>query len=385
VNRFELVATTMFGLEDVLAGELKALGATDIQIINRAVKYRAGQELMYKSNLHLRTALRVLKPIAVFRAWDESKLYAGIKKIPWEEYFTYRQTFAIDAVSFGEVFRHSKFAALKAKDAIADKFREEFGIRPSVDTARPDIQINIHIADTQVTVSLDSSGIPLGKRAYRLEQAKAPLNEVLAAGLILLSGWDRKSTLIDPMCGSGTIAIEAGMMAANMAPGRLRPFGFQSWNDYDEALWKKIKDDAESQVKVPECKISARDNDPKALEIAGKNARRAGLARIIKFRDHDFFTPFPEEGPGTLIMNPPYGERLEDAARMIPFYKDIGTQLKHNFDGWDAWIISSNLEAMKFIGLRTSKKIKVFNGALECRFNKYELYRGSRKGDGEGH
>jgi len=382
LDRFEIVATTLFGLEEILAKELAQIGATDIQIINRAVKYRGNKELLYKSNLHLRTALKVLKPITSFQARNDSQLYQKIRKIPWNDYFTFKQSFAIDAVSYSETFRHSKYVALKTKDAIADLFRDEFGIRPSVDTVSPDIQINIHVAETNFTVSLDSSGIPLSKRGYRLDQARAPINEVLAAGMISISGWDMKGLFLDPMCGSGTLPIEAAMVAANIAPGRLRSFGFESWNDFDESLWKLLKDQANDQIVKTECKILGRDKNPKNMENARRNIRRAGLSNIIKLKTEDFLESSASEEKGLIMMNPPYGERLESDAKVFQLYEDIGSRLKHNYEGWDAWIISSNMQAFKFVGLRPSRKIKLFNGALECRFNKYELYKGSKKGGG---
>ncbi len=376
---FEMVATTLFGLEEILGKELTALGAIDIQIINRAVKYQGDQETLYKSNLHLRTALKILKPIARFQARNIDHLYQKVKKIPWDQYFTFKESFAIDAVCYSETFTHSKYAALKTKDAIADLFREKFGIRPSVDTISPDVRINIHIAETFCTLSMDSSGVPLSKRGYRLDTAKAPINEVLAAGMIILSGWDQKSLFLDPMCGSGTIPIEAAMIAGNYAPGRLRSFGFENWNDFDEDLWKKLKEEAESRITTPECKILGRDIDLKPMTNAKRNVRRAGLGSIISLKIEDLFESKSKDESGLMMINPPYGERMDHIDKIIPLYKEIGTRLKHHFEGWDAWIISSNMEALKFIGLRTSRKIKVFNGALECRFNKYELYRGSKK------
>lgn len=382
LEKFELVATTLFGLEEILAKELNQLGATDVQIINRAVKYRGNNNLLYRSNLHLRTALKILKPIETFQARNEDQLYQKIKKMPWDEYFSFKNSFAIDAVVYSETFTHSKYVALKSKDAIADKFRETFGIRPSVDTVSPDVRINIHVAETQFTISLDSSGSPLSKRGYRQEGSRAPINEVLAAGMIFLSEWDKKTTFLDPMCGSGTIPIEAAMISGNIPPGAMRTFGFEAWNDFDEKLWNALKADAESKTVAPEGKILAREIDPRTMDSARRNIRRAGLSNFISLKKEDFLESEKKHDKGLVVTNPPYGERLESEARVMQLYEDIGTRLKHFYEGWDAWIISSNMEALKFIGLRTSRKIKVFNGALECRFNKYELYKGSKKGTG---
>ena len=381
LESFEIVATTLFGLEEILANELKDLGAGKIEIINRAVKYEGNTNLLYRSNLYLRTALKILKPIERFQARNENQLYQKVKQIPWDKYFTFKESFAIDAVVYSETFRHSKYVALKAKDAIADLFRDSFGIRPSVDTVRPDVRINIHVAETTCTVSLDSSGVPLSKRGYRIEGSIAPINEVLAAGMIIMAGWDKKSTFLDPMCGSGTIAIEAAMIAANIAPGRLRSFGFESWKDFDENLWKAFKENAESKIIKPEVNILGRDIDQKPLDSARRNIRRAGLSNIITIKKENFFESEAKDDHGIIVTNPPYGERLGSSeARILELYQEIGTHLKHKYEGWDAWIISSNMEALKFVGLRPSQKIKLFNGALECRFNKYELYRGSKKG-----
>ena len=383
MEKFELVATTLFGLEEILAKELNQLGATDVQIINRAVKFTGNNNLLYRCNLHLRTALKILKPIETFQARNEEQLYQKVKNIPWDEFFSFKNSFAIDAVVYSEVFRHSKYVALKSKDAIADRFREAFGIRPSVDTVSPDVRINIHLAETQFTISLDSSGMPLSKRGYRVEGSRAPINEVLAAGMIFLSGWDKKTTFLDPMCGSGTIPIEAAMIAGNIPPGAMRTFGFESWNDFDEKLWNALKADAESKKFTPDCKILAREIDPRTMDVARRNIRRAGLSNIISLKKEDLLESEKKHDVGLIIMNPPYGERLESEAKVMQLYEDIGTRLKHHYEGWDAWLISSNMEALKFVGLRTSRKIKVFNGALECRFNKYELYKGSRKGIGK--
>ncbi|MBI5219394.1 MAG: class I SAM-dependent RNA methyltransferase [Bacteroidia bacterium] len=375
---FEIIATTLFGLEEILAAELRELGAADIEILNRAVKYKGNQALLYKSNLHLRTAVNILKPIATFYAENEQQLYDNIRKIRWDDYFSAEKTFAIDGSSHGAIFTHSLYVALKSKDAIVDQFREKYGTRPSVDIEDPDLRINVHITDKTVVVSLDSSGSSLGKRNYRLARTQAPISEVLAAGIILLTGWDKKCDFIDPMCGSGTFSIEAALLATNIPPGRLRNFGFETWNDFNPALWNEIKREADSRIKPPGAKIIARDIDKKALDIAIPNATRAGVKDFISFETYDFFQTQHDSGQGLVLMNPPYGERLK-IDEIISFYKDIGSRLKHFYHGCDAWIISSNYEALKHFGLRTSRKIKLFNGSLECRLQKYELYMGSKK------
>ncbi len=375
---FEIIATTLFGLEEILAAELRELGAADIEVLSRAVRYKGDREMLYKSNLLLRTAVKVLKPIGTFYAANEQQLYDKIKKINWDEYFSYNKTFAIDGSTHSEIFTHSKFIALKSKDAIADQFREKYDIRPSVDTENPDLRINVHINDKTVIVSLDSSGSSLGKRNYRLAQTEAPINEVLAAGIILLSGWDKTCDFIDPMCGSGTFPIEAALLANNIPSGRNRKFGFETWGDFDLNLWNKVKADADSNIISSNVKIFANDVDNKALDIAFANAKRAGVTSHITFDTIDFFHTSHDTGKGLVVMNPPYGERLQ-INEITNFYQDIGSRLKHFYQGCDAWIISANYEALKNFGLRTSKKIKLYNGPLECRLQKYELYQGSKK------
>jgi len=378
LEKFEIIATTIFGLEEVLAAELHELGATDIEILSRAVRFKGDKAMLYKSNLLLRTAVKVLKPIKTFSANNEQDLYDKIKKIDWNDYFTYNKTFAIDGSTYGEIFTHSQFIALKSKDAIADQFRERFSIRPSVDTENPDIRINVHINDRTVVVAIDSSGAPLSKRNYRIEQTEAPINEVLAAGIILLSGWDKKCDFIDPMCGSGTFPIEAALLANNIPSGRNRKFGFEKWGNFDEDLWNEVKAEAEANIISSDVKIFAKDNDNSALSIASANAKRAGVYELITFDYIDFFHTTHSTGQGLVIMNPPYGERLK-VDEITNFYQDIGSRLKHFYQGCDAWIISANYEALKNFGLRTSRKIKLYNGPLECRLQKYELYQGSKK------
>jgi putative N6-adenine-specific DNA methylase len=342
------------------------------------VKYRGNLETIYKSNLHLRTAIKILCPIAVFQAFNDDKLYKKIKQVEWEKYMDVTGTFSVDATTFGEVFRHSKFVALRVKDAIADRFRERTGIRPSVDTGNPDLRINIHIADRSCTLSLDSSGDFLGKRGYRLSQTHAPISELLAAGMVILSGWNRRDDFVDPMCGSGTIPIEAAMMALNIPPGSFRSFAFEKWKEFDPDLWKKLKKEADETRIAFKGSIKGYDLEMKAIEVSNENARRAGVHGHVNFERMDFFRSKPTTPSGVVLMNPPYGERMEQKQQIAELYNNVGTHLKHSYMGWDAWIISGNLEAMKRIGLKPSKKIKLFNGPIDCRLQKYELYSGSK-------
>lgn len=374
-----MIAKTFFGLEEVLAEELKNIGAEDIEPINRAVSFLGDLSVMYKANYLCYTAIRVLKPIATFSVSNENELYDQIKLIPWWDFMDVDQTLAIDAVLSYSQITHSKFAALKSKDAIVDAFRDKFGKRPSVDPVNPDLRINIHIFRENCTVSIDSSGNSLHKRGYRIAVDKAPLNEVLAAGLIKLSGWDGNTHLIDPMCGSGTILIEAAMQAFGIAAGYYRKdFGFKHWKDFDAVLWKKIQDEALDMQKDFEYRIIGSDRSYKAISIAEENLKNARLHKDIELRKstlEDLSFPINE---GVMITNPPYDERL-DEADIKGLYQMIGDQLKQKFQGFNAWVLSGNLEVLKFVGLRPSRKIIIYNGPIECRFAKFEIYGGSKK------
>lgn len=375
-----MIAKTLFGFEDLLVKELEDLGAKDVVKLNRAVAFSGNKRTMYMANYHLRTAIKILKPIDQFKVRNEDDLYRNIQKIDWEDYLDNDKTFAINATIHSDFFNHSKYVALKSKDAIVDQFRDRTGIRPSIDTEDPDLRLSIHIADTLCTVSLDSTGLSMGKRGYKTKQVFAPLSEVLGAGLVLLSDWDQKTDFIDPMCGSGTIPIEAALIAYNIAPGKFRHFTFQYWEDFDDELFDKIKREAKEKEKTEGPKIYCWDKDRKAIEITGENAVRAGVRDYIKVTKQNFLNTPEYEGTAHIVINPPYGERLDEDDDMNELYGELGTHLKHKYNGSDAWIISGNLRAVKFVGLRTSKKIKLFNGPLECRFNKFELYRGSKKG-----
>jgi len=383
LKTFDIVVKTLFGLEDILASEIEQIGGTEIEKLSRAVKFKGNEVLLYKCNLHLRTAIKVLKPIANFMVNNEDQLYKKIQEIDWSEYLSVNKTFAIDGTTSGEIFKHSKFAALKTKDAIADQFRQNTGSRPSIDVDSPDLRINVQISGNQCNVSLDSSGLSLAKRGYKFIQVLAPLSETLAAAMIIISGWDKKTDFLDPMCGSGTIPIEAALMAKNIAPGSFRSFAFEKWNDFTPHIWQKLKKDAENQIVHFSGKIYAHDNDPKAIETTIKNALKAGVEEFMEIKRHDFLKTQTELKNGIIIMNPPYGERLNESEEIIPLYQEIGTKLKHTYEGCDAWIISGNTRALKFIGLKPSKKISLLNGPIECKYNKFELYKGTKKIDNE--
>ena len=375
---FNMVAKTFAGLEEVLAKELNSLGAKNVKILNRAVSFAGDKAMMYRANYRLRTALCILKPIAEFDAANEDTFYKEIGRIDWNNYLSLDQTFAIAATTHSTIFTHSQYASLKAKDAIADQFRRRTGKRPNVDTVNPDLRIEIHIAQKHVTVLLNSSGEPLFKRGYRQASVKAPINEVLAAGMIMLSGWNCQSDFIDPMCGSGTLLIEAAMMAYGIAPGTYRSeFAFEKWADFDADLFTDITDET---IETPEFEYTITGSDilPGAVHAAEINIKAAFLSKKVSVSLHNFFDLRPRTNTGTIVTNPPYGERLQPNDLSI-FYQKIGDKLKLDFRGYVAWIIGSNPECMKFIGLHPEQKIKLYNGQLECSFRKYSLYDGSKK------
>lgn len=375
MEQFELIAKTFQGLEEVLAQELTELGANDIQIGRRMVSFSGDKEMMYRANFCLRTAVRILKPIKHFQANDADDVYNAVKAINWADYLDLDTTFSVDSVVYSQEFRHSKFVAYKVKDAIADYFRETTGKRPNIRITNPDLRLNIHIAEDKCTLSLDSSGESLHLRGYRTGSVEAPINEVLAAGIIKLSGWQFDKDLIDPFCGSGTIAIEAALMARNIYPGVFRKsFGFEKWKDFDSALLDRIYND-DSAERPFEHKIYGYDLNVRAVEVATANAKSAGVADCIDFaqRDIKHFEQPAEEA--LMITNPPYGERLV-SPDLLGLYRTIGERLKHAFTGGEAWIISYKEECFDEIGLKPSIKIPLYNGALECELRKYQLFSG---------
>jgi putative N6-adenine-specific DNA methylase len=373
------VAKTLYGLEKVLSDELVSLGASDIVPLNRAVKFKGDKRLLYKVNYCSRTALSVLMPVADFRIKSKDDLYKGGLRIEWDRFMDEGNTFAIVPVINSQLFPHTGYAGLILKDAVADYFRNKNGKRPSVNTVNPDILINLHISNEQVTVSLDSSVTPLFKRGYRQDLAVAPLNEVLAAGILLLSGWNCSTTLTDPMCGSGTISIEAGMQACNIPSGKFRRFwGFQRWKDYDRELFESIIKESDDLIIRTNVKIFASDISEEAVSQTKSNLERAGLSDVVSVEIGDFKdSKAPDEG-GFVFLNPPYGERIQPEEIDV-LYGMIGTTLKHNFPGTIAWLITSNRESLKKVGLKPKQKMTLFNGALECTLLKYEMYQGSKK------
>jgi putative N6-adenine-specific DNA methylase len=375
----KIVGKTLYGLEDVLAAELLSFGASDVTVLNRAVLFQGDKKLLYKVNYCSRAALSFLMPVSEFRIKTKDDLYNGAMKVEWNRFLDEGKTFSIAPVVNSPFFSHTGYAGLILKDAVADYFRNKTGYRPSVDTHNPDLLINLHISNNLVTISLDSSVVPLFKRGYRQEQAVAPLNEVLAAGVIMLSGWDATVPFLDPMCGSGTFTVEAGMIACNIPPGKLRQFfGFQHWKDYDKELFEKMKEEADGLIRLSPVTISGSDISAEAAAMARSNVARAGLSDVVSVSVADFKDLTHSGSDCSLFLNPPYGLRIRPE-EIDTLYSMIGSTLKHAFSGTTAWIITSNKESLKHVGLKPSKKHTLFNGALECLLLKYELYQGSRK------
>jgi len=378
-NNFEMVAKTLFGFEPILAKELRNLGAMNIKEGVRNVQFTGDKGFMYKANLCLRTAIKILKPFKSFRISSEEDLYNEIKKIAWEDFMNVNDTLAIDATVHSEQFTHSKYIAQKTKDAVVDRFREKFGSRPDVDLDFPTLRINIHIEHNYCNVSLDSSGQSLHKRGYKTATNIAPINEVLAAGMLLFSGWDGQSDFMDPMCGSGTILIEAAMIACNIPPNLNRKeFAFEKWKDWDVDLFEKVEESVLKKVREFHFTITGYDKAPSAVTKAIDNVENANLAEFIQVKQQNFFeSTKTSERHLHMVFNPPYGERLD--IDMPVFYKEIGDTLKQSYPDTAAWFITSNLEAIKHVGLRPSRKIKMFNGALESKLLKYDIYAGTKK------
>lgn len=379
MENFKMIAKTFFGFEEILAKELQQLGAQDVEAGTRAVSFKGDKGFMYKANLSLRTALKILKPIYHFKAANDQNLYKGIQGIDWTKYLNESQTFVIDTTIHSDNFKHSQFVSQKAKDAIVDQFREKTGQRPSIDKDYPDLRINIHIDRDQVSVALDTSGASLHHRGYRTATNIAPINEVLAAGMLLLAGWEGKSDFLDPMCGSGTLLAEAAMIACNI-PANInrKEFAFEKWNDWDNDLFDQIIDALMKRTREFHYTITGFDKAPSAVQKAKDNIRNANLDDYVTIHQADFFETKKEtSGPLQMVFNPPYGERLN--IELERFYRELGDTLKNSYPNTNAWFITANLEALKFVGLRPSRKIKLFNGSLEARLVKYEMYEGSKR------
>lgn len=374
-----MIAKTLQGLEEVLATELTELGASDVTQGLRMVSFCGDKEMMYKANFCLRSALRVLKPIKTFEAHDADEVYHAIGKIDWDEYLDLKTSFAVDSVVYSDDFRHSKFVAYKVKDAIVDYFREKTGQRPNISITSPDVRLNIHIAGNECTLSLDSSGDSLHKRGYRVATVESPINEVLAAGMLLMTGWRGECDLIDPMCGSGTVAVEAALLARNIYPGVFHTgkYAFENWKDFDAALLERIYNDDSAEREFAH-KVYASDIDPSAVSATMANARSAGVSDCIDARQMPFQQFKKPADKAIMVTNPPYGERIT-APDLLGLYRTIGEKLKHQFAGNDAWVISYRQETFDQIGLKPSLKVPLYNGSLDCQFRKYQIFDGELK------
>ena len=373
------IAKTFLGLEEVLEEELKGIGAENTERLNRAVKFQGDKGVLYKANIYTRTSLKILVPLKNFRAKSEKALYHAVYDYEWEKLFNLYNSFVIDSVVNSEYFKHSQYASLKTKDAIVDRFRDKYNKRPSVAKKNPDFRINLHISKDECNLSLDSSGESLHKRGYKAKNVKAPLNEVLAAGLIILSGWDKKSPFIDPMCGSGTLPIEAALIANDIPPGIYREqFGFANWHDFDPALFRSIKNQfrtrPQNKVKIHGCDISE-----EAIETTRKNLENSNLSRNVELfiQSISEYEP-PAEKNGTVIINPPYNYKMKEKD-ILAFYQNIGNILKKKYTGYEVWLFSHHKKALKNIGLHATNKMTLFNGPLECKFQKYKIYKGTLK------
>lgn len=376
---FEMKVTTFFGLEEILANELKQLGGRNVEVFKRGASVTGDLGFLYKANLCLHTALKVIIPIGKFTANNEKELYEGAKSFEWEKFISLTDTLMVESVANSETFTHSLFISQKIKDGIVDRFREKTGKRPDVDLIHPSFRLYVHIFRNEVTMHLDSSGEPLYKRGYRSDINEAPMKEVLAAGLVKLSGWEKHLLLVDGMCGAGTIGIEAALWANNIPPGYYRnEFGFMRWKNFDEQLYTTIFDGSVSRIKEDKVDIIANDIDLPTLKKAITNTKNAKVEDVVRCTNESFFDIQPARSGGVVILNPPYGERLP-VEEIEKLYKEIGNKLKKDFKGFNAWIITSSPEAVKSIGLRPSRRIHIFNGSLECRYLKFELYDGSKK------
>jgi putative N6-adenine-specific DNA methylase len=377
---FEIIVKTFHGFEDVLAEELTNLGATEVTALKRAVSCKGDMKMVYKINLHTRSALRVLIPIKKFTTTSTDELYKHVKEVNWADHMDLKESFAIDSVVNSSTFRHSKYIALKTKDAIVDQFRDKFGSRPNVNTSTPNLRVNVHVAKHDFTISIDTSGESLHKRGYRREEFIAPINEALAAGLILMTGWKGEKTFIDPMCGSGTFLAEAAMIASNTPPQLHRAyFAFKKSKDFNETLWNEVIEEAKAGIVTPSHPILGFDKSFQSVRIAERNIENSGMEDYITIARKAFEKNTAPDDNGLLLMNPPYGERIETSQDIFDFYKMLGDQMKNSFSGYNAWIITSNLEALKLVGLRPSNKRLIFNGALQCKFHGYELYKGTKE------
>jgi putative N6-adenine-specific DNA methylase len=376
MDEMTFFATTAKGGEEVLAAEIRHLVSSPPIVEQGGVRFEGDLALCYRANLWLRTASRLLIPLATFPCDSPKALYDGARTIQWQRYLTPDKTLAVDCSLRDSTMTHSGFVALKTKDAIVDHLRDRHGSRPNVDTKDPDLRVNVHLAKNICTISLDSSGVPLDRRGYRLARTEAPLKETLAAILVAMTGWDGKVPLVDPMCGSGTIVIEAAMRAANLAPGLFRTgFGFQRWPGFDRLLWQRlVKEARQGALSALPAQVAGSDRSARAVATARENAERAGVGGMVQLMQQDLSHFLPPEGGGIFLVNPPYGQRLDEEETLKPLYRQLGDVMKQRCKGYTAYVLTANPDLAKCVGLKASRRIVLFNGPLECRLLKYELY-----------
>jgi len=376
---WDLTATCSLGFEEVVARELRELALDEPAPRRGSVAFRGGLPEICWANLHLRAAMRVFLPLAAGRVSGRRELYRLSFGVSWENLIAPGATFAVTVVGKAPGLAHSGFAALVVKDAIVDRIRGRRGNRPNVDRRKPDVGVHVHLAAGRATLSLDSTGEPLSRRGYRQSGGDAPLSETLAAGLLLLARYDGDRPFLDPMCGSGTLAAEAALIATRTPPGLRRRFAFEGWPFHDPAVLEEVRHRAVLARRDAPHPIAASDADPRAVARARANLRRAGMDRWCHLLHRDI-RELELPAPDTLIVtNPPYGERIGDVERLRPLYREIGDALKNRAAGCTAWLLVGNRELAGAIGLRTSRRIRVFNGPIECRFLRFDLYEGSRK------
>ena len=373
-------ATCPRGLEALLAGELEHLGADALTPTAGGVAFHADTQTCYRANLESRLATRILRRLETRSYRNEQEIYDVTRALPWSRWFKVSQSIRVDINAHRSPLKSLDFATLRIKDAICDRFRDDTGSRPDVDTREPDIRIRAYLDADSITLYLDTSGEPLYKRGYRVQSVEAPLKENLAAGIIVLSGWRPDETLLDPMCGGGTLLAEAAMMGLNIAPGAGRSFGFERLNDYDSGTWAAVREAAlAAQSRDRKLTIQGSDLHYREVEYAKENLRAAGLAEVVQIKQAsatDLRAPAPE---GVMVMNPPYGERLGEAGELAAFYPKLGTWMKQYFAGWRCYLFTADPALPKGIRLQASKRTPLFNGAIECRLFEYKIITGSNR------
>ena len=380
MEQIKITIKTIYGAEEVLKEELNELGYSELTVLNRAVQLMGTWKDVYFLNLHLRCAMSILVEIKQFRIRDEKDLYKQCMKIDWTSYFSGDKTFAVKGAVQSNLFSHTQFPFLLVKDAIVDTFRDKYGDRPDVNLKSPQLVFDLYIRDANCTLSINTSGLPLFHRGYRIDTGEAPINEVTAAVLVRMSGWYRKSTFVDPFCGSGTLLIEAALLAANI-PSLIerQHFAFKNLLNYQPEIWNEIQEAANFRCKGFDFQILGSDIDSESMLRTKRNLRGLPIGRFVEVSTASFDEVKKPAENGVLICNPPYGERIGESKAVEEMYEALGDWFKNELKGFDCWVISSNQEALKRIGLKPDKKIKLYNGDLECSYRKFSIFDGFKK------